>query len=73
MRNFLDKILIILFTSVIMFSASENMQLVIMAFSMVTAAFMMSYFRLSGDFGRKVNVVLEILLALKIKGILSSK
>ena len=46
-----------------MFSASENMQLVIMAFSMVTAAFMMSYFRLSGDFGRKVNVVLEILLA----------
>ena len=53
-----------IFTAVAVRPTSDNMQLVIALFSVITAAFLMSYFRMIGGWGRKANVALAILIAI---------
>ena len=60
MKRFLDKIIILAFTSVVLTSSFDGMQLVVMVFAMITAAFMMSYLRMLGNIGKRINIVLEI-------------
>lgn len=60
MKSFLDKIIILAITSLVLTSRFDGMQLVVMVFAMITAAFMMSYLRMMGSIGKKINIVLEI-------------
>lgn len=56
--------LIMAFTSFLISRKFSGMQLVVMIFFMITAAFMMSYFRMGGALGRKVNIALEIIISI---------
>lgn len=50
--------------SLVIANTFNDMQLVVMIFLMITAAFMMSYLRLLGKIGSRINSVLEVVLAI---------
>ena len=62
MGSFLDKIIIMVLTAAVIRPVTDNMQLVVMAFSMITAAFLMSYLRMIDGWGKKLNYVIELLI-----------